>query len=403
MFIIDRKTRAGISNGAARAELPVTGAALTYCWMLALALVLELASATVLARAHTSAAAIEAGQKVYEDACLACHGPTGAGLPRKISGFQPPDTFPDFSQCDQSAPEFVRDWRATITYGGPARGFSEIMPAFGDALTADQIESVLAFLRSLCTKPSWAPGELNVPRALVTEKAFPEDEIVWTSSVEAKGAPNVTNDLVSEWQFSARDELEVELPFDFMRSDAGRMQSGIGDVTAGVKHVLFFDLDASRERGSILSVQAELVFPTGSKAKNLGTGEMQAGGFLAYDLLLPQNSFLQLQAGGDIPRHTAFVPGNVYARLASGRSFAQAGQGRLWSPQIEIVANRDLSQGARTDFDLIPQCQVTLNQRQHVMASLGYRIALNDKQNRSSEVMLYVLWDWLDGKLTEGW
>ena len=37
------------------------------------------------------------------------------------------------------------------------------------------------------------------------------------------------------------------------------------------------------------------------------------------------------------------------------------------------------------------------------MASLGYRIVVNDKQSRSSEVMLYVLWDWLDGKLTEGW
>jgi mono/diheme cytochrome c family protein len=368
-----------------------------------MSLVLELASQTILARAHTSAAAIEAGKKVYEDACLACHGPTGAGLPRTLVGFERPDTFPDFSQCDQSAPEYVRDWRATIIHGGPTRGFSEIMPAFGDALTASQIESVLAYLRSLCTDPSWAPGELNVPRALVTEKAFPEDELVWTTSVEAKGAPGVSNDLVSEWQFSARNELEVEVPFDFMRSETGRMQSGIGDVTVGVKHVLFFDLDANRDRGSILSVQAELVFPTGSKSKNLGTGEMQAGGFLAYDLVLPHNSFVQLQAGGDIPRHTAFAPGTVYSRLASGRSFSRADLGRLWSPMIEIVASRDLSQGARTDFDIVPQCQVTLNQRQHVIASLGYRIAVNDKQNRSSEVMLYVLWDWLDGKLTEGW
>ena len=372
-------------------------------WIGALALILELGSPTTLARARASAAAIEAGKKVYEDACLACHGPTGAGLPRTLVGFERPDTFPDFSQCDQSAPEYVRDWKAVITYGGPVRGFSEIMPAFGDALTVSQIDSVLAYLRSLCTDPSWAPGELNVPRALVTEKAFPEDELVWTTSVEAKGAPGVSNDLVSEWQFSPRNELEVEVPFDFMRSDAGRVQSGIGDVTVGVKHVLFFDLDSSRDRGSILSVQAELVFPTGAKSRNLGTGEMQAGGFLAYDLVLPHNGFVQLQAGGDIPRHTALAPATVYSRLASGSSFAGAGLGRLWSPMIELVASRDLSPGARTDFDVVPQCQVTLNQRQHVIASLGYRIAVNDKQTRSSEVMLYVLWDWLDGKLTEGW
>ncbi len=242
-----------------------------------------------------------------------------------------------------------------------------------------------------------------MPRALVTEKAFTEDELVWTSSIEAKGAPDVSNDLVYEWQFSARNQLEIDAPIDFMRSDAGRMQSGLGDVSVGVKHVLFFDLNPRRDRGSILSVQAELVLPTGSKSKGLGTGEIQAGGFLAYDWLLPRNGFLQLQAGGDIPRHTALAPGTVYSRLAAGRSFAQAGMGRLWSPMIELVASRDLSDGSRTDFDVIPECQVTLNQRQHIMASLGYRIAVNDRQNRSSEVMLYVLWDWLDGKLAEGW
>lgn len=355
------------------------------------------------ARARTSSAAIEAGRKVYDEDCLACHGPTGAGRPRSVVGFERPDTWPDFSQCDQSAPEYVRDWRAVITYGGQARGFSEIMPAFGDALTADQIESVLAFLRSLCSNPSWAVGELNVPRAQVTEKAFPEDELVFTSSVEAKGSPDVSNDLVYEWQFSARNQLEVDAPIDFMRSEAGRMQGGLGDVAVGVKHVLFFDLNAERDKGSILSVQTELVLPTGSKSKGLGTGEVQAGGFLAYDVLLPRSGFLQLQAGGDIPRHTALAPGTVYARMAAGRSFAQAGQGRLWSPMLEIAASRDLSPGARTDFDVVPECQITLNQRQHIMASLGYRIAVNDRQNRSSELMLYVLWDWLDGRLTEGW
>lgn len=360
-------------------------------------------SPTLLAQTHASTAAIEAGKRVYEDACFACHGPRGAGLPRTVVGFERPETFPDFSQCDQSAPEYVRDWRAVITQGGPARGFSEIMPAFGDALTAKQIESVLDYLRSLCTDESWPVGELNVPRALVTEKAFPEDELVWTSSVESKGAPNVSNDLIYEWQFSTRNQLEIDAPVNFMRSDAGRVQSGLGDVSVGVKHVLFIDLNRNRDRGSILSVQAELVLPTGSRSKGLGSGEIQAGGFLAYDWLLPRNGFLQLQAGGDIPRHTALAPSSVYTRLAAGRSFAQAGLGRLWSPMLELVASRDLSRGARTDFDVIPECQITLNQRQHVIASLGYRMVVNDRQNRSSEIMLYVLWDWLDGKLTEGW
>lgn len=402
--MICRTDRAGSLSGPAEARPRPNRHGLTvWVALLAGALLLLGNSQDVLARARISRAAIEAGSKVYEQDCLACHGPTGAGQPKSIVGFDRPDTWPDFSQCNQSAPEYVRDWRAVITYGGQARGFSQIMPAFGDALTADQIESVLAFLRSLCASDSWPVGELNVPRALVTEKAFPEDELVFTGSVEARGSPNASNDLIYEWQFSARNQLEVDAPIDFMRSEAGRMHGGLGDVAVGVKHVLFFDLSPERDRGSILSVQTEVVVPTGSKSKGLGTGQVQAGGFLAYDVLLPSSGFLQVQAGGDIPRHTALAPSTVYARLAAGRSFSQPGMGRLWSPMLELVASRDLSQGSRTDFDVVPECQITLNQRQHIMASLGYRIAVNDKQNRSSEVMLYVLWDWLDGKLTEGW
>lgn len=324
-------------------------------------------------------------------------------MPQRAVGFTRPDTFPNFNDCRQSAPEYTRDWQAVITYGGPARGFSEIMPAFGEVLTVGQVAAVIAYLRSLCVDESWPPGELNVPRALVTEKAFPEDELVWTSSIESKGTPDITNVVTYEWQFSARNQLEVEAPLDFMRSSAGRIQSGLGDLTIGLEHVLFFDLDAAGERGSILSVQAELIAPTGSKAKDLGTGQIQAGGFLAYDVLLPEGSFLQAQAGGDVPRHTALTPPTVYSRLAVGRSFAQADLGRLWSPMLEFVAQRDLRNDSRTDFDLIPECQVTLNERQHVMASVGFRIALNDKSQRSNELVLYMLWDWLDGKLSEGW
>ena len=141
----------------------------------------------------STSARVQMGRQVYQDACLACHGPTGAGLPQSNVGFERPSSFPNFSDCSQSAPEYTRDWRATIVNGGPARGFSQIMPAFGDALTRPQIDAVIAFLRSLCADRSWPPGELNPPRAMVTEKAFPEDEAVLTSSVDANRTPGVAN------------------------------------------------------------------------------------------------------------------------------------------------------------------------------------------------------------------
>lgn len=325
-------------------------------------------------------------------------------MPQYVIGFRPPSTFPDFGDCRSTAPEYTRDWRAIITNGGRARGFSEIMPAFGDALTAEQIDAVIRYLRSLCADPSWAPGELNPPRAQVTEKAFPEDEAVLTSEIDATRVPGFTNTFTYEWQFSARNELEAELPLDLARADDAAVEAGIGDIVAGVKHVLFFDLDPSGGTGSILSVQGEVVLPTGSPSRDLGTGELALGSFVAYDLFLPANMYLQIQAGGQVPRHVVPTSRNVYVNTALGTSFASAGGlGRLWSPMVEFIVNRDLQPGAVTDLDVIPQIEVSLSARQHVSANLGLRIAVNDKKQRSNEVMLYVLWDTLDGSLLSGW
>jgi hypothetical protein len=51
----------------------------------------------------------------------------------------------------------------------------------------------------------------------------------------------------------------------------------------------------------------------------------------------------------------------------------------------------------------MPEMQVTLSARQHIRADLGYSIPTVNTAGRSPQVMFYVLWDWQDGKLTEGW
>ena len=53
------------------------------------------------------------------------------------------------------------DWNSVIHRGGPIRGLDHHMPAFGDALSDDQIESVVKFLWSLCDDPRWPRGDLN--------------------------------------------------------------------------------------------------------------------------------------------------------------------------------------------------------------------------------------------------
>ena len=82
---------------------------------------------------------LDSGKQIYEAACVACHAANGKGMPESTVGFTKPESFPDFTQCDQTTPELNTDWKAVIVHGGRFRGFSQIMPAFGEALTNDQI------------------------------------------------------------------------------------------------------------------------------------------------------------------------------------------------------------------------------------------------------------------------
>ncbi|PWT99415.1 MAG: cytochrome c, class I [Terriglobia bacterium] len=343
---------------------------------------------------------LNTGKEIFQAGCVACHGGDGKGTPKATAGFEPPSTFPDFTDCSGTTPEPDEQWRAIITNGGPGRGFSEIMPSFAEALTAAQIDKVIGYLRGLCREPSWPRGELNLPRALVTEKAYPEDEVVITTAVNAQGAPGISNEFVYERRFGVKNQLELSLPFAFVHPDPGSWFGGVGDVGAGVKRVLFSSLGT----GSILSAQGMVILPTGNKTRGLGSGVTTFETFASYGQILPARWFLQLQGGFELPTHTDNVSRVAFWRTALGKSFNQGmGFGRLWSPMAEVVAERDLITGAATNWDVIPEFQVTLSKRQHVRGSVGVRIPFTNTADRSIQVVFYVLWDWFDGKLLEGW
>lgn len=349
------------------------------------------------------------GREIFLAACSACHGDSGDGAPQSQTLFVPPDTFPHFSHCDETTPEFTLDYTAIVRDGGAARGFSRVMPAFKTVLSADEINRVVTYLRGLCTAPDWPRGELNVPRALVTEKAFPESETVLTTTAATSGRASVMNELDYEKTLGRRDQLEVAAPFGWVRQLSGALVGSLGDVAVGLKHVLFSEVHTEPEKpiydatGSILSIQLELTLPTGNPRAGLGTGVFGSGLFLAYDLVLPAHSFIQLQAGTDLPFSTRNGPRSVYLRSAFGRSFSEHLFGRMWTPMVELVGARDLSGAAATDWDVIPELQVTLNRRQHIRAAIGYDFPASDTAGRPRQVMAYFLWDWFDGGLLEGW
>ncbi|MDP9084915.1 MAG: cytochrome c [Pseudomonadota bacterium] len=353
---------------------------------------------------------LHGGKQIYQAACAACHGANGEGAAQSSAGFERPATFPHFNKCDESMPEFAKDYTAAITGGGPARGFSQIMPSFSGVLTATEIDDVVTYLRSLCKESDWPVGELNVPRALATEKAFPESETILTTTANLKGSPGFDNEIDYERVLGKRDQLEVAIPFSRIRRQGGGMTAGIGDVAVGDKHVLFSRLNDNaggpqyESTGSILSMQGEVVLATGDQRRGLGAGEPSLGLFVAYDRLLPHQAFVQLQAGVNLPRHEDRGPRSDYFRSAVGTTVNQAGEfGRSWSPMLEVLANRDLTPRATTDWDVLPEFQVTLNRRQHVRAAIGCRIPVNDTYGRPTQLIAYFLWDWFDGGLFEGW
>lgn len=338
------------------------------------------------------------GKIVYKGGCIACHGADGTGAPKASTEFKRPDTFPDFTRCDQTTPEADYTWKAIILNGGPYLGFSTIMPSFKDLLSNDQIDDVVAYLRTFCTNQHWPRGELNLPRALVTEKAFPEDEFVLSTAVNATGAPGLKTDFIHEEAFGTKGQLEVDVPWDYQDQNHA-WDSNVGDITFGWKQVMYSNLHT----GSIFSLQGGILPPTGS-TKLGGNGTTVFEPFAAFDQLFKTNTWVQFQMGADLPRHPNITPQSLFWYTTLGQTIAQDHRlGRQWSPMVEFLATRDLESGAKTDWDILPEMQVTVSPRQHIRADIGVRTPFTDTAGRTPLVYFYVLWDWADGRFWNGW
>lgn len=348
------------------------------------------------AQASSTAVSPKTGQQLYLEACATCHAADGSGMPASQLGFSGP--MPDFTDCDFASREPDGDWIAVAHQGGPVRGFSRLMPAFGDALSVDQLQKIMDYIRTMCGDDSWPRGELNLPRPLVTEKAYPEDEAVVSSSIDAEGAGAVINEFVYEQRFGSSSQLELVVPFG-TRERLGSWTGGqIGDVALGVKRAFYH----SAASGTIFSMTGEVILPTGDAETGFGTGTTLFEPFASFGQILPAGGFIHAQAGAEIPYDHDAAEREVFFRGVLGKSVARGRWGRTWSPMVEVLGSRALESGAVTHWDLVPQMQVTLNTRQHVMLNIGARIPVDDA-GRDTQVMVYLLWDWFDGGFLEGW
>ena len=340
------------------------------------------------------------GRDIYRSTCAACHGSDGRGAADNLRGFEKPDTFPDFTVCRATAREPDVFWSAILHNGGPGRGFSEIMPSFREALSDEEIHQVMDYVRGFCREPAWPRGELNFPRALVTEKAFPEDEMVLDAAFNTEGDASITSRVVYEKRLGPRGQLDVVVPFHFQKPEGSDWQNGVGDIVAGYKHVMLSNL----RTGSIFSLSGEAVLATGDAARDMGKGTTVFEFFGAYGQILPRDAFLHFQVGGELPVDTDRANQAMFWRTVVGRTFAaDKGLGRQWTPMVELLADREFASGERINWDIVPQFQVTLSRRQHIRADIGVRLPLNDFGPRPTQFVFYLMWDWFDGGLRNGW
>jgi mono/diheme cytochrome c family protein len=352
------------------------------------------------------------GSELYDLGCASCHGVDGAGVDSDAFAFD--DPLPDFTDCSFASREPDADWIIVAKAGGPVRGFSESMPAFGEAFDDEQLAAILAHVRTLCTDRAWPRGELNLPRPLVTEKAFPEDEAVWTTRVDAEGTGAVVNEITYEKRFGARSQIEVKLPFGFAETEgledgAGMGDSswepGLGDIAVGFKHATFHG------ESSILSFAGEVKIPTSTEDAGLGNDFWVFEPFVAFGQVLTADAFLHFQGGLEVPLwpDEDGLPSELFWRGVLGKTFTSGEFGRAWSPMVELLAaapvggSDDVVGSRDVELDIVPQMQITLNTRQHIMLNLGVRLPLTDADARDTQFIIYLLWDWFDGGFFDGW
>jgi len=92
----------------------------------------------------------------------------------------------------------------------------------------------------------------------------------------------------------------------------------------------------------------------------------------------------------------------TFLRTALGYTFARdQGFGRAWSPMAEVLMARPW--GGATEWDVVPQVQVSLSKLQHVLVSVGVRVPLNERGERHPQLLSYLLWDWFDGGFFQFW
>jgi cytochrome c oxidase cbb3-type subunit 3 len=94
------------------------------------------------------AADAEQGKKLYGQFCASCHGQSGKGDGAAAAALNPKPR--DHTDKDYMSKMSDADMLKVIKNGGASIGKSPLMPPWGASLKDDQIQDIIAYIRTLC-------------------------------------------------------------------------------------------------------------------------------------------------------------------------------------------------------------------------------------------------------------
>jgi mono/diheme cytochrome c family protein len=335
---------------------------------------------------------LERGREIFQSNCVTCHGPGGRPDPDsplvQSLGVVPAN----FSDALFNSREPTDDWKIVITHGGPALGFSEQMPAFGESLSEQDIENVLAYIKTLGGEHDYPDGSLNLFLPIRTKKAFPEDEWVWKQRFTGQDGDDAwKNTLEYEFRIGQRAQgiLEVTHEKEGSSSDFGHFEPGF-------KYVLKHDTRA----GFILTGAAQVGIPLN------GGANWEFLPYLAFGKVL--SDAWTLQGSGRLKFDLEDSDASS-AELASIVHWTHTPWPRNVFPGLELVAEVPFERGDGADrksavqWAIVPQARIGLNKRGNIALNVGMEWPLNDTERYDWRAYVYFIWDFADGGLLEGW
>ncbi len=328
------------------------------------------------------------GERIFGSVCASCHGADGHPDPDNpyVQAFDPMPA--DFSDPLFNSREPREDWFLVVKHGGRALGLSKQMPAQGSNLSDEEIESVVAYVKSLADTAAYPPGEMNLMLPVRTRKAFPEDEWVWKSRVENRDGDDVFRNVI---EYEKRVGKAGQTILELIHEDDG-VDSEFTEVEFGYKHAFAWSLENRSLWSSAFVVAAPL----------RSDGEWELAPYVAYAKQMSGSATFQGSGTVKLPVDD-FDQGEV--ELAGIVHYTWSPWPRRVFPALEMTATipfDDDDGGDAVQFTALPQVRIGLTRGGHVALNLGVELPLSD-QDYDTRYHLTLLWDFADGSFFKGW